>query len=209
MDATDLDLTLVLIDATEAAVRGGLSVMVDLDPAAESRELYAAGLSATAGGSAPSAGGSVALLGPGCVRVRTVESIWTIDLSRGRMFRSDSAIDPFFVTPEAWTSVRAIWLSCASVMALTADGSYLSARSAWRATCSNRLRSAAVPADDIRATKSELTQMARNSIRRIDRVNCDLDERPQHTPFGAGGTPTRSPRVHAERGEPDIARVRD
>lgn len=128
----DLDLTLVLVDAVGAAIRGGSSVMIDLDADTDSPDLVAVGPSAQ--GSQPTAvdNGSVDVLGPGYVRLSTADSRWTIDISRERLFRSDGAVDPSFVPTEVWTPIRAVWLTCSALTALCVDGSYISGRPSWR-----------------------------------------------------------------------------
>lgn len=127
-----LDMTIVLVDAVDAALRGGATVMVDLDPETASSDLAAVGPV----GSSPDVGatprGPVVVLAPGCVRVPTLDGHWTIDVAASRMFRSDTPLDPSFVGPDDWTPIRALWLTCASLTALTDAGSYLSARTPWQ-----------------------------------------------------------------------------
>ena len=130
-DQLDIHLTLVLVDAVAAALRGGSTVMIDLDPETESGDLVAIGPSAGADPVTPIDGTAASVLGPGCVSVSTGESLWTIDLSRSRLFRSDTAVDPAFVAADDWMSVRAVWLTCTSITALSVDGRYVSARPNW------------------------------------------------------------------------------
>ena len=111
----DLAATRALINVAASAIRSGSIVMIDLDPAA-----------LLCGGE-----GSVRLLGPGCIRVATTESHWTIDLSLSRLFRSEKPIEPFFVSTDRWTPIRALWASCESITALANDGTYLSCRTVW------------------------------------------------------------------------------
>ncbi len=132
--STSLDLaaTEVLVGLASSAVREGSIVMIDLDPSTPSDDLVSRGpVAGEDEVSVAETAGTVRLLGPGCVRLTTREAFWTIDLSQSRMFRSEKPVDPYFVAADGWTRIRALWASCASVTALTVDGTYLSCRAAW------------------------------------------------------------------------------
>jgi len=133
----DEEATEILIDTAALAVETGSTVMIDLDPTTPSDELTPLGLPAASRADVRGDAGPVTVLGPGVVRLRTRDSYWTIDLGHSRMVRTDTAVDPSFVTPDRWTQVRAIWATCEMVRALTVDGSYLTTRTAWTTSQDN------------------------------------------------------------------------
>lgn len=128
----DLEMTKVLVIAAASAVACGSTVMIDLDPNTASDELIARRpLSTVATDCVTSDGGPVALLGAGYVQLTTRDGHWTIDLSHGRLCRSDDAIEPHFVGLDDWIHICALWVTQTSVTALTKDGTYLSSFAAW------------------------------------------------------------------------------
>jgi hypothetical protein len=128
----DLAATRALIDVVASAIRSGSNVMIDLDPDTPSDDLISHGpVSGRPAALLGDGDGSVRLLGPGCIRVAATESHWTIDLSLSRLFRSEKPIEPYFVSTDRWTPIRALWASCESVTALTDDGTYLSCPTVW------------------------------------------------------------------------------
>ena len=128
----DLAATRALINVAASAIRSGSIVMIDLDPDTPSDDLISHGpVSGRPAALLCGGEGSVRLLGPGCIRVATTESHWTIDLSLSRLFRSEKPIEPFFVSTDRWTPIRALWASCESITALANDGTYLSCRTVW------------------------------------------------------------------------------
>lgn len=128
----DLEMTEVLVIAAASAVTTGSTVMIDLDPDTASDELNAhRPLTALDASCITGDGGPVSVLGAGRVQLATRDAHWTIDLTRGRLCRSDDAIDPSFVGPDDWTPVQALWVSPTSVTALTNDGTYLSTLAEW------------------------------------------------------------------------------
>lgn len=140
----DLELTEVLVVAAASAVTSGATVMIDLDPETASDELIARRpVSAAGTRCVSSVGGPVGIPCAGHVRLATRDAHWTIDLVRGRLCRSDAAIDPHFVGPSDWTRIQALWVTPTDVTALTADGTYLSTHAAWtNPTAPSRLASA-------------------------------------------------------------------
>lgn len=131
-DRLDLEMTEVLVIAAASAVAAGLTVMIDLDPETASDDLIARRpLSSASATCVTSDGGPVEVLGAGYVRLATRDAFWTIDLAQGRICRSDEAIELHFVGPGDWSSVQAVWVTQASVTALTDDGTYLSTSTAW------------------------------------------------------------------------------
>ena len=130
----DLETTKVLVIAAASAVAAGSTVMIDLDPGTATDELVARRpLAVTATNCIAGDDGPVDVLGAGYVRLTTRDAHWTIDLAHGRLCRSDDAIEPHFVVPEAWTPIQALWVSPTNVTALTTLGTYLSTRAAWTA----------------------------------------------------------------------------
>jgi len=123
-----LDSTHALVAAAAAGVLGGSMVMIDLDGETDSSELVALGPISDGLVDPMAVAGRVAVVGAGCVRLSTADSYWTIDISEGRLFRAETIVDHHFVGRADWTSVQAIWLTCSSITALRADGSYISAR---------------------------------------------------------------------------------
>ncbi len=142
----DLEMTEVLVMAAASAVTSGATVMIDLDPHTASDELVARRpLSAVGTNCVTGDGGPVSILAAGYVRLATRDAFWTIDLARGRLCRSDVAVDPHFFAPSDWTHVQALWVTPMEVTALTIDGIYLSTRAAWTTlspSTSQRLASA-------------------------------------------------------------------
>lgn len=128
----DLEMTEVLVIAAASALTSGTNVMIDLDPDTASPELLARRpLSVMAGSCVLRDGGPVAVLGAGYVRLATRDAYWTIDLAHGRLCRSDARIDPYFVRPDEWTRIHALWVTQTSITALTSDGTYLSGLAEW------------------------------------------------------------------------------
>ena len=123
-----LDSTHALVAAAAAGVLGGSMVMIDLDGETDSSELVALGPISDGLVDPTAVAGHVGVVGAGCVRLSTADSYWTIDISEGRLFRAETIVDHHFVGRADWTSVQAIWLTCSSITALCADGSYISAR---------------------------------------------------------------------------------
>lgn len=140
----DLEMTEVLVVAAASAVTSGAAVMIDLDPDTASDELVARRpLSAVGANCVTAEGGPVSILGAGYVRLATRDSLWTIDLARGRLCRSDVAVEPHFVATSDWTHIHALWVTPMEVTALTSDGIYLSTRAAWTTSSPPRPRASA------------------------------------------------------------------
>ena len=127
----DLEMTEVLLVAAASAVAAGSTAMVDLDPDTASDELLARRPQRHVTTCVTGNGGPVSVLGAGYVRLTTYDACWTIDLSRGRLCRSDDAIDPHFVGPDDWIPIQALWVAPTNVTALTNDGTYLSTIAEW------------------------------------------------------------------------------
>lgn len=131
-DQLDLALTEVLVVAAASVVSSGSTVMIDLDPDTASGDLVArrpvsSGLVDCVTGD----GGPVTIPCAGHVRLRTRDSYWTIDLARGRLFRSDEPVETRFLVAADWTRIQALWVSPVDVVALTTSGSYVSTHAAW------------------------------------------------------------------------------
>lgn len=127
----DLDATHSLVAAAAAGVLSGSTVILDLALDTAGSELVALGPIADGRVDPTAAVGHVDVLGAGVVRLSTADSYWTIDLAEGRLFRAATVVDHHFVGGSDWTCVQAIWLTCSSITALSADGSYISARVIW------------------------------------------------------------------------------
>lgn len=128
----DVEMTEVLVIAAASAVKSGSMVMIDLDPDTASPVLIERRPTSPAITNCVSGdGGPVSVAGPGYVRLTTRDVHWMIDLAHGRLCRSDNAIEPCFVGPEAWTHIQALWVTPTNVTALTRDGTYLSTQAAW------------------------------------------------------------------------------
>ena len=128
----DLEMTEVLVAAAASAVATGSTVMIDVGPDTASDELIARRpLSNATTTCITGSGGPVIVLGAGHVRLATSDAYWTIDLGRGRLCRSEDAVDPHFVGPENWTPIQALWVAPTHVTALTDNGTYLSTLAEW------------------------------------------------------------------------------
>ena len=128
----DLEMTELLVIAAASAVATGSTAMIDLDPDMASDELIARRpLSAVTATCITRHGGRVGVVGAGYVRLATRNAYWTIDVTQGRLCRSDNPIDPHFVGPDDWTPIQALWVTPTSVTALTNDGTYLSTLAEW------------------------------------------------------------------------------
>ena len=131
----DLDATVVLMDAVASAIRSGATVMIDLDASTPSADLIARSPSVPPRGLEKSIDrGTVRVLGAGRVRLATADSYWTVDVALGRLCRSEKPIDTCFLGASDWVRIRALWVNCTEVTALTSDGTYLSARPVWAHT---------------------------------------------------------------------------
>lgn len=128
----DVDTTRVLVDAAASAITAGAVVMVDLDrgPTGDSLRGFRPRQDTTAT-AVDCASRGAEVLGAGWVRLSTRHAFWTLDVARGRLFQADTLIDPHFVAEREWTAVRAFWITCTHVTALTEDGTYVSTRTSW------------------------------------------------------------------------------
>jgi hypothetical protein len=127
----DLEMTNVLVIAAASAVGCGSTVMIDLDPDTASDELIALRPLSAVARCVTSDSGPAAVLGPGYVRLTTRDGHWTIDLSHGRLCRSNDPIEPHFVGLNDWIDICALWVTPTNVTALANDGTYLSTFASW------------------------------------------------------------------------------
>ncbi|MGA9277000.1 hypothetical protein [Ilumatobacter sp.] len=137
-DPVDVEITRVLVDAAASAVTAGAAVMVDLDRGPTDDLLWFKPRrddSTSLADETPAA----TVLGPGWVRLSTRDAYWTIDLAKGRLSRADTLVDPHFVAEHDWTRIRALWVTCTHVTALTDDGTYVSTRTSWASSNPPRL----------------------------------------------------------------------
>jgi hypothetical protein len=63
----------------------------------------------------------------GILRILTETGAWLVDVARGRLSRGDVHADPRFLGPTAWSPVIAVCVTTSRLIALTADGTQLSA----------------------------------------------------------------------------------
>jgi hypothetical protein len=73
---------------------------------------------------------AAAAVASGVIRVPAESTVWTIDVARGRLCRTDSDIGLRFLGPEAWTRVVAVCITPSRLVALQVGGGTLSERRA-------------------------------------------------------------------------------
>jgi hypothetical protein len=120
----DLDATHALVAAVDAAGFGS-TVLIDLDGSASSPVAVTGGLSTTFDRA------TIEVVGPGCVRLRSPQSYWTIDLNERRFCRSSRPLDRCFVAADDWTEIRSISVTNDGVSVLTCADSIISTATRW------------------------------------------------------------------------------
>jgi hypothetical protein len=129
----DLDATHALVAAVDAAGPES-TVLIDLDGAVPEPEAVP-GTRATFPASfeitTTIGRATIEVLGPGCVRLRSPQSHWTIDLNERRFCRSSRPLDRCFVAPDDWTSIRSIWATSDGVSVLTNGDAIISTATRW------------------------------------------------------------------------------
>lgn len=122
--AVDLDRTRSLVDAVNAASASGVTVVIDPHTERCDDRLAALGervatpcVDHRACQPAP-----VEVASTGCVRLLGDETVWTVDLERGRLCRTDTSVDLRFVPASAWIDVVAIHVGPRRLRASTNDG---------------------------------------------------------------------------------------
>ena len=134
----DRDASMALIGAINAAVMAGATALIDLERGIRPRTRVVAPARRPHVGEAPwrladmskseSANNGITFAGPGCIRLATTRSCWTIDLSARRLCRSATPLEARFVAPDFWIGVRQIWISADSVTAITTADSLISSQ---------------------------------------------------------------------------------
>lgn len=124
----DLEATIALVDAVDAAVLAGATVLIDLR--CDGGRLPPADEVVTAHPGTDTVG-RLDVRGSGYVQLAADGSCWMIDLVGARLCRGAGRIDPCFVASTAWTPIDAIWIARESVHALTTEGDYLTRAVRW------------------------------------------------------------------------------
>lgn len=129
----DHDASMALISAVNAAVIAGATALIDLEQGTRSTA-RAVGPARRAGGQesprrpVDAALSGITLAGPGCIRLRTTLSYWTVDLATRRFCRCTTPLEARFIGSDFWIGVRKLWISAESVSALTVTDSLISSR---------------------------------------------------------------------------------
>lgn len=133
----DRDASMALIAAINAAVIAGATALIDLERGIRPRTQVDASRR-TQGRETPwrladtsnsdTSNNGITLAGPGCIRLATTRSCWTIDITARRLCRSATPREARFVAPDFWIGVRQIWISADSVTAITTADSLISSQ---------------------------------------------------------------------------------
>lgn len=121
-----------LLDALAGAQAAGATVVFDL--AAMDRDHRSAfsmtvpcdapnGRRASRPGSSRPLDGEI--VGPGCIRLASTTSWWTVDVAGRRLSRAAARLDPRSVAAEAWVPVRTVSISPRELSAVTGDGAFI------------------------------------------------------------------------------------
>ena len=134
----DRDASMALIAAINAAVVAGATVLIDLERGIRPRNQVVAPARRSHARETPrrpadisrsvTARNGITLAGPGCIRLVTTRSCWTIDITARRLCRSATPLEARFVAPDFWIGVRQIWISADSVTAITTADSLISSQ---------------------------------------------------------------------------------
>jgi hypothetical protein len=133
----DRDASMALIAVINAAVVAGATALIDLERGIRPRTQVVAARRSH-GSETPrrpadisrsvTARNGITLAGPGCIRLATTRSCWTIDLTARRFCRSATPLEARFVAPDFWIGVRQIWITADSVTAITTADSLISSQ---------------------------------------------------------------------------------
>ena len=122
--------TAALVTAVNAADDTDTVVVIDPDPI-RCDDVFASSRHATVAAECfehlrcrPIAVGTAA---NGILRILTESGAWLVDVARGRLSRGDVDADPRFLGPTAWSPVIAVCVTTSRLIALTDDGTQLSA----------------------------------------------------------------------------------
>jgi hypothetical protein len=73
---------------------------------------------------------AVEVVGSGIIRIAAERTVWTIDVARGLLCRTDAPLDVRFLGPDAWTPVVAVCVTPSRLVALLRHDAHLSERRA-------------------------------------------------------------------------------
>jgi hypothetical protein len=76
---------------------------------------------------------AAAAVASGVIRIPAESTVWTVDVARGRLCRTDGDIGLRFLGPEAWTRVVAVCITPSRLVALRVGGGTVSERRAHTA----------------------------------------------------------------------------
>lgn len=134
----DLESTRTLVNAVDAAAGTDTTVVIDLGGAPGSALgpdlLPTALLDKVATGPHPETAvtlPTIDVIAPGCLRLSSPQSHWTIDLTERRFCRSAEPVDRRFIDPAYWTTIRNVWAGGDGVGVLTWDDSIVSTATRW------------------------------------------------------------------------------
>jgi hypothetical protein len=130
----DLDSTIALVNAVDAASGSDNKVVIDLDGSAElspAELLFRSEATPPNGVPLPVSAPTIGVIAPGCVRLSSPRQHWTIDLSERRFCRSADPVDRRFVGLDDWTPIRSVWAASVGVAVLTTDDSIISTATPW------------------------------------------------------------------------------
>jgi hypothetical protein len=129
----DLESTRTLVSAVDAAAGGDSTVVIDLDGSAHRTAAELAFRSSSLVGHMAALGEAptIDVIAPGCVRLSSPQSHWTIDLTEHRFCRSAAPVDRRFVAAEDWTSIRNVWATRDGVAVLTSNDAIISTATRW------------------------------------------------------------------------------
>ncbi len=122
--AVDLDRTRSLVDAVNAASAAGVTVVIDphTERCDDGLAAFAERVLVPCTDHRACLPAPVEVASTGCVRLFGDDTVWTVDLERGRLCRTDGAVDLRFVPASAWIEVVAVHVGPQRLRASTNDG---------------------------------------------------------------------------------------
>jgi hypothetical protein len=116
----DHDATATLIETMNAAIAAGCDLVLELAPA-EHEEGLDRGAVTSSVPMAPGRHDVVMTAGAGLLRIPTVATQWTVDVSRRRLCTQDHIRELRFMPVHAWTPIRSLSISTRLVAATAAE----------------------------------------------------------------------------------------